>query len=201
MFKRLSINFLVIVLMLSLSFCLSSCGKDAVKEDALYEEVIPLVPEEPEILPGEVSEQEKALTEEQLREEALAEQREIEEAARREAQMKEEFENVDVHFDFDQFSLTVEAREVLAKKASWLLDHPDINVEIEGHCDERGTNEYNLALGERRAYTAKKYLVAAGVETKRIPTISYGEERPLDTDYNETAWAKNRRAHLRILSD
>ena len=201
MFKRLSINFLVIVLMLSLSFCLSSCGKDAVKEDAVYEEVTPLVQEETGISPEEVSDQEKALTEERLREEALAEQREIEEAARREAQLKEEFENVDVHFDFDQFSLTAKAREVLAKKASWLLDHPGVNVEIEGHCDERGTNEYNLALGERRAYSAKKYLTAAGVETNRLSTISYGEERPLDTGHNETAWAKNRRAHLRILSD
>ncbi|MDY6857153.1 MAG: peptidoglycan-associated lipoprotein Pal [Thermodesulfobacteriota bacterium] len=200
MLKRLSVNFLLIVLTLSLSFCLSACGKDAVKDDALYEEVTQLVEEEPEISPEEVSEQEELLREEQLREEALAKakQREKAEAARREAKLKEEFENVDIHFDFDEFSLTAEAREILAKKASWLLDHPDIKVDIEGHCDERGTNEYNLALGERRANSAEKYLVAAGVEARRISTISYGEERPLDTGHNETAWEKNRRVHLRI---
>jgi peptidoglycan-associated lipoprotein len=89
----------------------------------------------------------------------------------------------------------------LAEKASWLLDNPDAAIRIEGHCDERGTNEYNIALGERRANSARKYLINAGVEAHRIFTISYGEEKPLDPGHNETAWAKNRRDHFLILSE
>ena len=96
-------------------------------------------------------------------------------------------------FDFDDFSLTPEAKASLRDLAEWLLQNPPVYTLIEGHCDERGTNEYNLALGERRANSAKKYLVQLGVSPKRISTISYGEEKPLDPRSNEEAWAKNRR--------
>lgn len=129
-------------------------------------------------------------------------QRQREEAALREKRLTEReasrFE--DIRFDFDKFSLRPEAREKLRKHADWLLEHPDFDVVIEGHCDNRGTNEYNLALGERRAASAMKYLVNLGVNKKRLTTISYGEELPLDPGNNEKAWAKNRRDHFVVAS-
>jgi peptidoglycan-associated lipoprotein len=102
----------------------------------------------------------------------------------------------DAFFDFDAYSLTTEAQDNLAISAAWLKAHPDFDLLIEGHCDERGTEQYNLALGDRRANTAKDYLVTLGVGSARVKTVSYGEERPFDPGHNESAWAKNRRAHL-----
>lgn len=102
----------------------------------------------------------------------------------------------DIQFDFDDFSLKPEAKASLRDLAEWLLQNPSVYILVEGHCDERGTNEYNLALGERRANSAKKYLVQLGVSAKRVSTISYGEEKPVDPRSNEEAWAKNRRDHF-----
>ncbi len=99
-----------------------------------------------------------------------------------------------VFFAFDSAALDEKARAVLDRQAEWLLRYPHITVTIEGHADERGTREYNLALGERRAQAVKDYLVAKGVAPDRILTISYGEERPVDPGHNEAAWALNRRA-------
>ena len=104
----------------------------------------------------------------------------------------------DIHFDFDKFSLKPEDREILKGHADWLSGHRDYMVAIEGHCDERGTTEYNLALGERRAGETKRFLVDLGVAEARINTITYGKERPLDTGHDEEAWAKNRRAHFAV---
>lgn len=109
---------------------------------------------------------------------------------------KATFEFVDIYFDFDKTSLKDEARAVLDKDAEWLNKNKNVTVTAEGHCDERGTAEYNLALGERRAAAAAKYLVDLGVDAKRIKTISYGLERPADQRHNEEAWAKNRRVHI-----
>lgn len=100
----------------------------------------------------------------------------------------------DVFFDFDQADLTQEARARLAKNAEFMKGQPTLTFAIEGHCDERGTNEYNLALGDRRAQAAKDYLVSLGVNAGRFNTISYGEERPFCTESNEACWQKNRRA-------
>jgi len=102
----------------------------------------------------------------------------------------------DVYFDYDKFDLRSEAREQLATNGSWMRDHPEILFTIEGHCDERGTNEYNIALGQRRAAAAKDYIVSLGVEDSRLRTISYGEERPFCTESNESCWQQNRRAHF-----
>jgi len=102
----------------------------------------------------------------------------------------------DVYFDFDKADLRTEAREQLQRNADWLKSHAGYLVTIEGHCDERGTNEYNLALGERRANAAKDYLVSLGVAAARVNTISYGEERPVCTESTEVCWQKNRRAHF-----
>ena len=99
----------------------------------------------------------------------------------------------DIQFDFDQYSLRPEDRQILSSHADYLLKNKNVKVIIEGNCDERGTTEYNLALGDRRAQEAMNYLVNSGVDQKRIKTISYGKERPLDPDHNEDAWAKNRR--------
>ncbi len=104
----------------------------------------------------------------------------------------------DIHFDFDKYNIRPKDAEVLSANAQWLKAHPNYLVLIEGHCDERGTNEYNLALGERRAKSAMNYLVAQGVQAGRINMISYGEERPLCTEKNEACWSKNRRDHLLV---
>jgi len=104
----------------------------------------------------------------------------------------------DVYFDFDKSDLRPEAREALSGNARWLRQHSEFVVTLEGHCDERGTNEYTLALGERRANTAKDYLVSLNTEASRLRTISYGEERPVCTQSDESCWQRNRRVHMVI---
>jgi len=106
----------------------------------------------------------------------------------------------DIHFDFDKYDIRPGDAEILKGNAALLLKYPKVKIQIEGHCDERGTIEYNLALGERRSNSTKKYLISLGISPDRISTISYGKERPLDPGHNEEAWAKNRRAHPIILS-
>jgi peptidoglycan-associated lipoprotein len=98
-----------------------------------------------------------------------------------------------VFFDFDAYNLRDDARATVERQANWLKQHRNLTVVIEGHCDERGTREYNLGLGERRAQAVRNYLVALGVEASRIQTISYGKERPAVLGSNPTAWAQNRR--------
>ena len=102
----------------------------------------------------------------------------------------------DVYFDYDRAELREDARERLTKNAEWLRSHSQFEVTIEGHCDERGTNEYNLALGERRAGAARDYMTSLGVNVARLRSISYGEERPQCTASAESCWAMNRRAHF-----
>ena len=104
----------------------------------------------------------------------------------------------DIHFKFDRDDLDDESRDTLRRNASFLKANSSAVVEIQGHCDERGTNNYNVALGERRAHSTKMYLVSQGVSARRIHTISYGEERPFCFDSNNACWQKNRRAHFRI---
>lgn len=108
------------------------------------------------------------------------------------------FLSEDVYFEFDKSTLDSMSQDILSRKADWMRDNTAVVVSIEGHCDERGTNEYNLALGEKRAESTKSFLVDLGIEAYRISTVSYGEERPVDTGQNEEAWAKNRRAHCLI---
>lgn len=101
-----------------------------------------------------------------------------------------------VFFDFDKYNLKAKARDTLKRQAAWLKRYPSVVITIEGHCDERGTREYNLALGERRANSAKNYLVALGINPNRLKTISYGKERPAVVGSNEAAWSQNRRSVL-----
>ncbi len=98
-----------------------------------------------------------------------------------------------IYFDFDRYTIRPDMRSRMEHNAQVMLDHPDIKVEIQGNCDERGTNEYNLALGEKRAKAARDYLVNMGIDPGRITIVSLGEEKPLDPGHNEAAWAKNRR--------
>jgi len=105
----------------------------------------------------------------------------------------------DAYFNFDKSDLREDARAALAKDAEFLRSYPQIRISIEGHCDERGSTEYNLGLGQRRADSAKKYLVSLGIATDRIGTVSWGKERPVCTEHNEDCWQRNRRAHPAML--
>jgi peptidoglycan-associated lipoprotein len=119
------------------------------------------------------------------------------EAERREFQERAKgFENDDVYFDYDSYVLSAPAKKVLDGKIAFLKRYAKVKVTVEGHCDERGTNEYNLALGERRANAALQYLKNSGLGNANLSTVSYGEERPLGTGHDEASWAKNRRAHF-----
>ena len=107
-------------------------------------------------------------------------------------------ELADIFFDFDKYDIRAADAKTLDSNANWLKSNPNHLVLIEGHCDERGTNEYNLALGERRAKSTMNYLVSQGVQANRITIISYGEERPQCTEHTEACWAKNRRSHFLV---
>jgi peptidoglycan-associated lipoprotein len=136
--------------------------------------------------------------------ERLAQSRAAEGSAAQGAQKTMEevqaFESEPIYFEFDRSDISAQYRPVLEKKAAWLKAHPEYRLRLEGHCDERGTAEYNVALGEKRAMSVKDYLVALGVPAKRISTISYGEERPAVRGNDESAWVKNRRVEFRLLT-
>lgn len=104
----------------------------------------------------------------------------------------------DTYFDYDKSNVRQADYAVLNKIGKWVKDNEDVSIMIEGHCDERGSNEYNIALGEQRALNTRRYLVGQGVEADRIYTVSYGEEKPADSSHNESAWSKNRRAHFLV---
>ena len=145
-----------------------------------------------------------APTEEEIAERAMQAE---EQARQAEAMRMEElaqmaaaaFINEDVHFAFDSSLLDAEAERILEQKVTWLQDNGAVSVQIEGHCDERGTSAYNLALGERRANAVQEYLTVLGVDPARLSTISYGEEVPFAPGHDEAAWSLNRRAHFVIL--
>jgi len=130
---------------------------------------------------------------------AAADRKAAAEAAAQKALLAEAAAVKDIHFAFDRYDLNPEARNILGGLADWLSKQSSWVVTIEGHCDNRGTTEYNLALGERRAEAAKAYLASMGIAAERITTISYGEERPMDPANNEEAWAKNRRGHFLVI--
>lgn len=106
----------------------------------------------------------------------------------------------DIHFAFNDYTIEPQDGQVLRQNAQWLESHPSTRVQIEGHCDERGSEEYNLALGAKRAQAAKEYLTELGIAGDRMSTISYGKELPLCTEHTEACWAKNRRDHFVVIS-
>jgi peptidoglycan-associated lipoprotein len=143
--------------------------------------------------------QEQALRERQLKEEQLARARQKAEEKKAMEQVVKTISANKIYFDFDSFELKPEARAILQQKAELLKKYKNLRLVIEGHCDERGTEEYNLALGERRARAAYEFLILLGVESNRLQIVSYGEEFPADPGHNETAWAKNRRDEFKVL--
>jgi len=196
-------SFSILILILCLGLILTGCPKKTV------------VKEEPSVKKEEAARLEAERAAKEAREKELARIREEEARKAREEFEKsliakkepgiegEVFESrlfKDIHFDFDKYDIRPGEAESLRGNAALLSKYPTIKLQIEGHCDERGTNEYNLALGERRANSTKKYLVSFGISQDRISAISYGEERALDPGHNEEAWAKNRRAHSIVLS-
>jgi peptidoglycan-associated lipoprotein len=130
-----------------------------------------------------------------VKEEKVQEQtiKEASAAAKGEAASAQQAQLENIYFDFDSFILTAPSRATLSKNAEFLLKNNTLKVRIEGNCDERGSDEYNLALGEKRAKSAMKYLITLGVAAERLSIISYGKEKPADPGHDEAAWAKNRR--------
>ena len=183
--------FLVLVLIIFVGFLTPSCGKKELKSEPVMSEDEARRRAEEEARKRE-QERQAAIREEELKEDQLRTESERFQSAR------EMFENEDILFEFDSASLSVEAQEILRAKAEWLRENPRAQVMIEGHCDERGTNEYNLALGDRRAFSSKSFLVDLGIADSRLTTISYGEEQPVDSRSTEDAWTQNRRAHFVI---
>jgi len=104
----------------------------------------------------------------------------------------------DIHFDFNDFTVRQQDGQILSTNATWLTDHAKARVQVEGHCDERGSEDYNIALGAKRAQASKDYLVTLGVAAERISTISYGKELPVCTEHEESCWAQNRRDHFAV---
>ena len=197
--KRGLVVFCLSVLILALGFLLvTGCSKKVVKEAA--EEKPATVQKEAAATPAAAAETEEQRLdrEKALKEAALREQQERERllAAQKEKEAVAAMRFEDVFFNYDKYDLKPEARETLKKLADYMSANKQSSVLIEGNCDERGTVEYNLALGEKRALSAMKYLVGLGVDKGKIKTISYGKERPLDAGHDEAAWAKNRRDHF-----
>jgi peptidoglycan-associated lipoprotein len=189
--KKLWIILALFFVVPGLLFTVSCAKKTVVNEAAMQKQA-----EAEALVKAREAEQMKQAEMEQQRK--IQEERLREEARQKMMAAKSRFLNEDIRFDFDSSNLLSEAQENLRWKAEWLRENADVHVTIEGHCDERGTNEYNLALGDRRANSAKSYLVDLGISGSRLATISYGEERPLDPGHDEDAWAKNRRAHFVI---
>ena len=187
---------LTLLLALMVTFSVSSCAKKKISS----EPATTTAEEEARRRAEEEARQRELERQKALREEDLSEERLSEEMAdQRTASAKVMFENEDIYYEFDSIRLSPDAQEILTKKAKWLRANPEATVTIEGHCDNRGTNEYNLALGEGRAQSAKAFLVDLGIKSTRLNTISYGEERPIDRAQTEDAWARNRRAHFVIV--
>ena len=182
--------FLVLFLVIFVAFLSPSCGKKEISSKPVMsaEEEAARRQAEEEARRREMEKQ-AAVQEESIRDERLSES----ERAERTRIEKDMFENEDVQFEFDSARLSMEAQDILRRKADWLKENPRAKVIIEGHCDERGTNDYNLALGDRRAFSAKSFLVDLGISASRLTTVSYGEERPLCNTSDEECWSNNRR--------
>jgi peptidoglycan-associated lipoprotein len=199
------VGLIALVLCLSVTFLTGCAKKAALKDTAVVApEPKPVVKAQP--APSKVDSdadaaaREKALRDQALREKAAREaaEKEAAERAKKEAAAKaaailKELQIPDINFDYDKYNLKPLAQSTLKAAAPAYLKYTDYKLVVEGHCDERGTVEYNLALGEKRAVEAAKYLVDLGIAKERIKTISYGKEMPLDKGQNEAAWAKNRR--------
>ncbi|MCG6909768.1 MAG: peptidoglycan-associated lipoprotein Pal [Deltaproteobacteria bacterium] len=192
MLKKIWIGICLLLILPGLIF-ITACSKKAMHTEQAAEETAPAM---------EASAAEQApvaAVEEKDEEEIYAAKQVVEkEEAPNDDMVAQVFENEDIYFDFDSSALKESAKASLIRKTEWLRANPDASVIIEGHCDERGTEAYNIALGDRRAQSAMAFFVDMGIEASQLSAISYGEERPVDIAKNEEAWAKNRRAHFVI---
>jgi peptidoglycan-associated lipoprotein len=179
-----------VVISIILTLMTASCAKKEIQADQAANEDGTL---EAEVVKNDESinkiDADKKPSEEQLETQRIEDEKQA---------IKNEFVNENIYFGFDSATLTSESQEILRKKAQWLEQNPDVVIIIEGHCDNRGTEAYNLALGERRAESAKAFLADIGIDVTKIMTISYGEERPANPEETEEAWALNRRASFVI---
>lgn len=173
---------LALVLILPTMLFTVSCAKDEVAAAP-----------EPQAEPAPEPPQEEPAVEEPSPEELKAE-----EDARALAAAKFDFENEAIYFEFDSAALLPSSQQSLTAKADLLLSNPMMSATVAGHCDERGTDAYNMALGQRRADAAKEFMINLGVQASQLNTVSYGEEQPADPGHNEEAWSKNRRAEFSI---
>jgi peptidoglycan-associated lipoprotein len=178
-----------------------SCAKKVVQSESTAKDTV--ATDEADMAAQEQAAQEEAARQLEMQAEEDLKQTQLAEQAAKEEEMErakiaamQTFMNEDVYFDFDSSAIEDMAKDVLARKAEWLRMAPGSSVIIEGHCDERGTSAYNIALGDRRAESAKAFLVDLGIDANQLSTISYGEERLVDMGKNEESWVKNRRAHF-----
>lgn len=207
--KRKEFYPVAILMILCFGLALAGCPKKTtVKEEPSIKQ------QEAARMEAERAAKEKAAKEKETKEREAARKKEEEEKARREFEKSlvakttpgiegKVYESPflkPIFFDFDKFDIRPGDVDILKGNADFLKKNQNIKIQIEGHCDERGTDEYNLALGERRANSTKKYLLSLGIGGDRISTISYGEAKPFDPGHQEEAWSKNRRAHFLITS-
>jgi peptidoglycan-associated lipoprotein len=189
--KNWTVLAVTLVLAFLVTFSVSSCAKKKISSESTT-----TTAEEDAQRRAEEQARQKELERQQgLSEEDLGEEM----AEQKTASAKSIFENEDIYFEFDSIRLAPDAQEILVKKSKWLRANPSAKITIEGHCDNRGTTEYNLALGEGRAESVSSFLVDLGIDSSRLNTISYGEERPIEHAQSERGWAKNRRAHFKII--
>ena len=206
------VGLMALILCLSVSWMTGCAKKASLKEGAVVTQEQRAVAQTPAEASAAAADdqaareralREQALSDQATREAAAKEAKDAADRAKKEATAKaaailKELQIADVNFDYNMYNLKPEAQDILKKGAPAYLKYRDYKLVVEGHCDERGTAEYNLALGEKRANEAAKYLADLGIEKERIKTISYGKEMPLDQGHDDAAWAKNRRAHFVI---
>jgi peptidoglycan-associated lipoprotein len=205
----LRVGMIALVFCLSITFLIGCAKKSGIKTESTVTREQKPAATAPAKVPASVTDdkeaREMALREQNLRDQTLRETpvKEAKEATDRDKQgaavTLKELQIPDVYFDFDKYNLNPEAQAILKAAAPAYLKYTDYKLVVEGHGDERGTGEYNLALGQKRADEAAKFFAALGIGRERITTISYGKEKPLDKGHDEAAWAKNRRAHFVVL--
>jgi peptidoglycan-associated lipoprotein len=195
--KRLLMNLTAALMVSGLVFTVS-CAKPRVVSEPPTGVTVDQSAEDAAAARAQELATQRAMEEAQLKADALKEAQLKDAEFAKKAAAERKFQSQDIHFGFDSSELSPMSKTLLKEKALWIEANPTVLVSIEGHCDDRGTTEYNIALGERRAISAQKFLVNLGIPESRLTTISFGEERPFDLGNNDAAWAKNRRAHFVI---
>ena len=188
--KRVWINLGMAILVAGLFLTVSCAKKTVVSNESTIKDQVEVTDQVDKVKSAAELIAQQKLEDEKIKAQAILEAK-INAAKRR-------FENQDIHFDYDSSQLSSMAKTLLQEKAAWLKANNFVSIDIQGHCDDRGTTEYNLALGERRASATKAYLINLGISAASLNTISYGEEQPLNSGKTEQAFQQNRRAHFVI---